>query len=437
MSETSSYVNLQEELNREVLKRKRAEIELSILKNAVGDSHEINIYNEITNKILGLTKYEEITWNVINSIAQYLNCDDCIFYLVDHENEVLTQIAAYGEKIYDGEIVNLLTIPIGNGIVGTVAKTGEPELIHDTSKDDRYIVDIENNFSEITVPVVVEGKVIGIIDSEAPPKSYFNQDQLHTLNNIAQLIAAQLDNAIYLRKLTRAERQTQDLYKKLVQRNKELEQYAHVVSHDLKSPLRSMSALFHWIKEDTKDLVNSETANHIELIENTIEYMENMITNILNFSSIDISFNSFDKFTLQSVVDQVILNNQTPEHIALKIAIEPNLELIGNKTHFEQLMQNLLSNAFKYADQKRGIVKIKGSTSVDKIKISVQDNGKGIAEKYQKKIFEIFQTLRQEKDSTGVGLAIVKKIVDLYQGNVSVESKPNEGARFIVELPKP
>ena len=150
-----------------------------------------------------------------------------------------------------------------------------------------------------------------------------------------------------------------------------------------------------------------------------------------------VSFNSFDKFTLQSVVEQVILNNQTPEHIALKITIEPDLELIGNKIHFEQLIQNLLSNAFKYADKKRGIVKIKGSTSVDKIKISVQDNGKGIAEKYQKKIFEIFQTLKQEKDSTGVGLAIVKKIVDLYQGNVSVESKPNEGARFIVELPKP
>ena len=72
--------------------------------------------------------------------------------------------------MYDGEIVNLLTIPIGDGIVGTVAKTGEPELIHDTSQDKRYILDINHNNSEITVPVIVEGRIIGIIDSEAPPK---------------------------------------------------------------------------------------------------------------------------------------------------------------------------------------------------------------------------------------------------------------------------
>ena len=144
-----------------------------------------------------------------------------------------------------------------------------------------------------------------------------------------------------------------DLYEKLVQRNKELEQYAHVVSHDLKSPLRSMSALFHWIKEDTKGVLNEETANHIALIENSIDYMENMISNILSYSSIDINFVSFDKFTLQSTIDKVVLNNRTPEHITLELAIEPNLELVGNRTHFEQLIQNLLSNAFKYADPKK------------------------------------------------------------------------------------
>ncbi|MAJ32421.1 MAG: hypothetical protein CMC18_07260 [Flavobacteriaceae bacterium] len=437
MSETHSIVALQEQLNNEILKRKRIEFELSVLQKNAGNSSEINIFNDIASKILGVTKYEEIAWNVLNSIANYLKCDDCIFYLVDTEQEVLTQIAAFGEKMYDGQIVNLLTIPIGDGIVGTVAKTGEPELIHDTSKDERYILDINHNNSEITVPVIVEGRIIGIIDSEAPPKNYFNQEQLETLNNIAQLIAAQLDNAIYLRKLTLAEQQMHELYEKLVQRNKELEQYAHVVSHDLKSPLRSMSALFHWIKEDTQGFVNEETANHISLIENSIEYMENMISNILSYSSIDINFTSFDKFTLQSTVDKVILGNRIPDHITLKLAIEPDLELIGNKTHFEQLIQNILSNAFKYADVKKGIVKITGSSKVDNVLISVEDNGNGVNEKYQKKIFEIFQTLGHKHDSTGVGLAICKKIVDLYQGKIWIDNGYQEGARFVVEFPKP
>ena len=437
MSETSSIVALQEELNNEILKRKRIEFELSVLKKNAGNQNDHNIYNDIASKILGVTKYEEIAWNVLNSIANYLKCDDCIFYLVDTEQGVLTQIAAFGEKMYDGEIVNLLTIPIGDGIVGTVAKTGEPELIHDTSQDERYILDINHNNSEITVPVIVEGRIIGIIDSEAPPKNYFNLEQLETLNNIAQLRAAQLDNAIYLKKLTSAEQQMHDLYEKLVQRNKELEQYAHVVSHDLKSPLRSMSALFHWIKEDTKGVLNEETANHIALIENSIDYMENMISNILSYSSIDINFVAFNKFTLQSTIDKVVLNNRTPEHITLELAIEPDLELVGNRTHFEQLIQNLLSNAFKYADPKKGIVKIKGVAKGDKVLLSVEDNGDGINEKYQKKIFEIFQTLRQEHDSTGVGLAICKKIVDLYQGKIWIDNKYQEGARFVVELPKP
>ena len=182
--------------------------ELATIQDSDEDSKEV--INKIATSILGKSDYLEIAWELVNIIPRYLNCVDCIFYLVDHEDQELSQIAAYGEKIYNGEITNHLTIPLGKGIVGTVAKTAIPELIHDTSQDERYIADLEENYSEITVPILFDGKVIGVLDCEAPPKNFFNVKQLSTLINVAGLIGLQLNNVLNLIR-TRLPHQTIDL----------------------------------------------------------------------------------------------------------------------------------------------------------------------------------------------------------------------------------
>lgn len=211
------------------------------------------VINSIVKSILGKTNYYDIAWQVVVNIVNYLKSEDCVMYLIREDGKSMEQLAAFGDKVNDKKIINKLVIPIGTGIVGTVAKTGIPELIHDTSKDERYMQDIEFNYSEITVPVVLNGQVIGIIDSEHKEKNYYTYDNLLTLMNISRVIAKQLNNAVRLEKRIENEKIHKQLNHQLKSKNKNLEEYAHIVSHDLKSPLRNISTLIEWVKEDNID----------------------------------------------------------------------------------------------------------------------------------------------------------------------------------------
>lgn len=408
--------------------------ELATIQNSDEDSKEV--INKIATSILGKSDYLEIAWELVNIIPRYLNCVDCIFYLVDHEDQELSQIAAYGEKIYNGEITNHLTIPLGKGIVGTVAKTAIPELIHDTSQDERYIADLEENYSEITVPILFDGKVIGVLDCEAPPKNFFNVKQLSTLINVAGLIGLQLNNVLNLKRLREAEEATQKLNEVLQKRNDELEQYARIVSHDLKSPLRGLYSLFHWIKNDNIDRVKESSLEHFDHAERTLAHMDNLISSLLEYSSLDTKFEQIESFSLKSLIDDLLVTISVPEHIVVRTEIDENLMIKAFKIHFVQIFQNLISNSIKYIDKAKGLIVIRAQVQNGFYRLEVEDNGMGISMDQREKIFQLFKTSGNSKDETGVGLSIVQKIVQLNEGYIWLESTPGEGAHFFVEIPE-
>lgn len=431
---------LKRALNREKLARKNAEkileeksAELYHLSSRLKESNFV--INNIAKSILGKTNYYDIAWEILINIANYLDTEDCVIYLINEETNSMEQIAAYGSKVKDKEILNPLVIPIGEGIVGSVAKSGIPELIHDTSKDSRYIKDIEYNYSEITVPIVVEGHIIGIIDSEHPEKYFFNEGQLVTLINISRVIAMQLNNAISLEKRKEAEGKYIKINKELAKKNEALEEYAHIVSHDLKSPLRSISALLSWIKEDNEELINDTSKVYFDNIDKSLEHMENLISDVLIYSSISfgqIKFTSIDiKKLLNEIVDYIFV----PEHVTIEIGAMPP-KIKADYTQFKQLFQNLITNAVKFIDKDKGKVKILYESDEFFYKFSISDNGIGIDEKYHDKIFDVFQSLTKDSKSSGIGLSIVKKIINLYGGKIWVESKLGEGTTFYFTIKK-
>ncbi len=133
---------------------------------------------------------EAILWEVARSCIARLGFEDCVIYLLDEERSVLVQKAAHGPKSpAPNQIQNLIEIPLGRGIVGSVAQSGRAEIISDTSKDPRYIVDDAFRYSEITVPIISDGKVLGVIDCEHSRKQFFTQKHLSILNTIASLCA--------------------------------------------------------------------------------------------------------------------------------------------------------------------------------------------------------------------------------------------------------
>ena len=396
----------------------------------------IEMINEVATSILGKVDIYEIAWEITGSISGYLGTNDCVIYILDDKKKVLEQIAAYGQKINaKNEIENKITIPLGEGIVGKVALTGISEIINDTSCDKRYIVDDQQRLSEITVPIIYDDKVIGIIDSEHASKNYFNQKQLETLQSIASIVSMQLYSAINLREKQKIELKNRLLLDKLERSNDELQEYAHIVSHDLKSPLRSIDALVSWIREDNQGKLDDLTNKNFDLIESTLEKMENLIASVLEYSSI--GYDGFDdrQINLNNLLNEIEQIMLVPDHITLKILKELPIVMADN-VQMQQLFQNLISNAIKYNDKENGLIEIDVKEYDEKFEFSVKDNGAGIDSKYHDKIFKIFHTLNNNKEATGVGLSIVKKIVSHYEGELWLESEKGMGTTFYFTLRK-
>jgi len=392
--------------------------------------------NSLMASILGKTSIHEIAWEITKNTIGLLGFEDCVIYLFNKETNSLNQIAAFGNlKSSNGTVIDQIEIPLGQGIVGTVAETGVPEIIEDTSKDDRYIVDDMIRYSEISVPIIAEGEIIGVIDSEHSSKNFFTNDHLKTLQTIASLAATQLKNALSLELKQKAEKEKEQVLKDLRKSNTELNDFAHVVSHDLKSPLRSMNALISWMQEDYSEFLKEVEDTHFEMLIKKIDKMDHLINGILKYASVDKIQKQVKNIHLNTIVKDILETIFIPSHI--RIEVKKELPIVkGDKFRLQQLFQNLLSNAIKYIDKDQGLVVVDCVSDGVYWKFSVQDNGIGIDEKYFKKIFKVFQVLEEGENSTGVGLSIVKKIIDLYKGEIWLESSEKIGTTFYFTLLK-
>jgi len=218
--------------------------------------------------------------------------------------------------------------------------------------------------------------------------------------------------------------------------NEELTRFAYVVSHDLKAPLRAIENLSSWIEEALGDKLEGESRENIALLRNRSGRMRDLINGILDYSRVGRSDTETEKVDVLEVIRDVVEMLDPPDNFDIVLP-ELSVTIIANKTRTQQIFANLLSNAIKYHDKDRGRIEF----GIEKIhnfyQFSVADDGPGIAEHYFDKIFGMFETLqsRDEIDSTGVGLSIVKKIVEQNGGDIRVESELGKGSRFLFTWP--
>ncbi len=221
----------------------------------------------------------------------------------------------------------------------------------------------------------------------------------------------------------------------LSQANKELQEFAHITAHDLKTPLRAIGTLADWLLRDYADKFDEQGEQKVKLIVAKAIQMSALIDDILRYSRLGHDIMNMQRIDLNSVLLEVIAGVDPPEHI--EITIENELPvLMCERTHIVQVFQNLLSNAVKYMDKPRGQIKI-GCVERDGFwEFSVTDNGPGIEKRHFERIFKLFQTLSPSDgvENTGIGLSIVKKIVELNGGSVRVKSEVGEGSTFIFTL---
>ena len=229
-------------------------------------------------------------------------------------------------------------------------------------------------------------------------------------------------------------KERENLLNELAHQNQELSDYAHMVSHDLKSPLRSIDSLTAWLQEDYKDRIDTEGNNNINLIRNNVEKMDTLIKGILEYSTIGKNRIGVYEVNTNKLIQDILNIIQVPNHIKI---IKNNLPTVkGDKYRLQQVFQNLIENAIVYNNKKVGLIEIGVKDKDDEWEFYVKDNGKGIEEIYFKKIFKTFQKLQNNAESTGIGLSIVKKIITLYKGKIWLTSEINKGTTFYFTLKK-
>jgi signal transduction histidine kinase len=217
----------------------------------------------------------------------------------------------------------------------------------------------------------------------------------------------------------------------LKRKNEELDQFAHIVSHDMKAPLRGIDNVITWIEEDHSGELTPKVKEYLELIKGRLIRAENLIGGILSYARVGKEAQERETVDVKQLLEEIVEN--IPPGRPVKVNISNMLPVMQTeRLPLYQIFSNLVSNAIKYHDKENGTISIYHDEHPAYYRFYVQDNGPGISENYHKKIFQIFQTL-QERDSfesTGVGLAIVKKILDARNEDIRVDSEPGRGSVF-------
>jgi two-component system, LuxR family, sensor kinase FixL len=218
--------------------------------------------------------------------------------------------------------------------------------------------------------------------------------------------------------------------------NRELKDFAYIVSHDLKVPLRGVNTIANWLTADYSAHFDDNGRQMLELLKGRALRMEAMINGVLEYSRVGQDQQMFATVDLNTTVNEILLDFAATCACRIKVS-DPLPTLEADPIRMRQVFQNLIDNAVKYMDKPDGEISISCQRQAQDWLFCVSDNGPGIDARYFDKIFRIFQTLqpRDQVEGTGIGLTIVKRIIELYGGRIWVESIVGNGSNFFFTIP--
>ena len=437
----------------------------------------LNQIGLFTTAMLNAATLDDLLWSIAENIGKTLGFDDCVIYLkVDN---TLIQKSAYGIKNpHKRHLLNSLVIPIGQGIVGAVAQSKEAEIISDTTLDPRYIHDEFSGKSEMTIPIIYEHKVLGIIDSESAEYAAFDKNDKEFLQIIANIAAPRIASVLYRSTLHKTQQQLEKTNIKLenslyaLKKNQEVlihsEKMASIgllaagVAHEINNPLGfSISNLsifgdyYNNIKSMHKNLLShkelpaelkskllsNDYSHTLEEIENIVEETNGGLLRIKNIVSdlcgyIRNEDNGFSNFNINDGVKTALnmLRGEIDSDLNLELTLENLPNIHGNKSKIHQVFVNIILNALQ-ATEKNGLIKVKTYRNNNHACIDITDNGSGIKNKDLQNIFTPFFTTKPVNKGTGLGLFICHRIItEEHTGKIQVSSNNNE-TTFCIMLP--
>lgn len=426
-----------------------AEMDSGIQQQDAIERHRyLEVLHQFTMSQASLTSVDGICWNITKTAIGDLGFVDCVVYLINDEGDTLIQRAAHGDKNpSEREILDPIEIPVGSGIVGAVAETGELQLVNDTRSDPRYILDDDFRCSELAVPILHQGRVVGVLDSEHPQANFHSEEDVKLFTTIAALASTRLDTALALELLEIQASELREAREAAEAASRAKSQFIASVSHDMRTPLTAIIGYAHLLEEGAGS--SDQRSDWLSAVVANSEYMSAMIGNVLDMAAIEsgqlqVVDDSIDIREWMEKPRQLIERRVTERGLSLSFHVESGTpeRWVADRAKLDELAMNLLTNAIKYTMEGSIslTVSVSARDSVDWLRIVVDDTGIGMRPSVLDSIFQPFTRVHDMSthstiEGTGLGLTVVKSFVDLLGGDIEIASTLGEGTQATVMLP--
>jgi len=392
-----------------------------------------NMLYRLSQAFSSILDLRELLGVATREIASAMDCEKCAVLLVDDKGE-LSYAAAYG---FEAENISSIKFKLGEGYVGKVAQNGKPVIVSDAQNDPLIspeIVRREHISSFIHVPIKVKGKTIGALNVDNKRGSNFCKKDIELLSALGGEVGLAIDNAtLYqLEKESRAELERQD---------KERTDFIYALTHELKTPLTSIIASGGLLAEEL-EAGHDPRARLAANVNQSAQSMERRVSELLDIAKMETRGAEVELGTLglKPIIEDAVCQLQMlaeDKGQSLKVALPQKLPLVkGDRYRLGQILSNLLSNAIKFTPRGGSII-LRAREEDASLIVEVEDSGCGIPQEESERIFEPYYRSKGHQDlpGLGLGLSLVKRLVELHQGKIWVRSEAGKGSAFSFSLP--
>lgn len=396
---------------------------------------ELTILRDIDTRISGMLNMDDVLSHALIFAMKMSDADAGFISLIEGDQQRIMQaMGRYGSEL----IEQFFAFNIG--VTGQVIRTRQPRMVRDTQADPDYYAELPDTRSQITYPLIAHDRMIGVLNLESTVLDNFTREAFDFVRLLAARIASAIENATLFTTTQNQLAELRGLYEQVSELERFRSDMLRLASHDLRSPLGNVQGYLELLRMDGH-LLSTEQLDILNGIERQTERMDTIISDILSIERTQGGGHNRN-FDLTTLARQIVEVHQAQAmDKEQKLTFETDLEEIityGDPTQLGEVIANLISNAIKYTPS-GGAIQVKLHLTDHSVALDVADNGYGIPADEQDKLFKPFSRISQHEtaniEGTGLGLHLVKNIIERHGGAVRFESVHGEGSRFGFELP--